>query len=518
MPWMVPPTTILTWVPMNPAHDLTRARALFSDQRWRLNHLYWIRDAHGRRVKFAMNTAQQALFDDRHHLNIILKARQLGMTTFIQLFMLDACLFNANISAGTVAHTLHDAEAIFREKIRYPYEQLPGALRRMVPAVSESARELSFANGSSLRVGTSLRSGTYQYLHVSEHGAICARYPDKAAEIKAGALNTVHAGQTIFIESTAAGREGDFHDFCMAARRRAAEGHPLTPLDFRFHFFPWWRHRAYALPPEAVGLLPRLERYFADLAEQDITLSPGQRAWYARKAAQQGDAMMREFPSTPDEAFAASIEGAYFAREMVRVRREGRICAVPHEPGLPVNTFWDLGIHDTTAIWFHQRVGLEDRFIDYHEESGEGLPHYVSLLREKPYTYGDHYLPHDVEVRELGTGISRRSMLENLGLRPIMTVPRTVDLGTDIQAIRNVLARCWFDGQRCADGLTHLDSYRRDWDDKAGVWKNRPRHDAASHGVDAFRLFAAGFRPAQPAAAFPETAGMDWDPLNPGSQ
>ena len=162
---------------------------------------------------------------------------------------------------------------------------------------------------------------------------------------------------------------------------------------------------------------------------------------------------------------------------MARVRAEGRICTVPHEPGLPVNTLWDLGINDTSAIWFHQRVGREDRFIDYHEESGEGLAHYVNLLREKPYTYGTHYLPHDVEVRELGTGLSRRRMLEDLGLRPIVTVPRATDIGTDIQAARNALARCWFDGARCEIGLRHLDSYRREWDDRRGVWKDRPRHD-----------------------------------------
>ena len=218
------------------AYDLAKGR--FSDRRWRLNNLYWIKDAHGRRVKFAMNWAQAALFDDLHSLNLVLKARQLGMTTFIQLLILDACLFTSNITAGTLAHTLHDAEVIFKEKVRYPYQQLPLALRRAIPAVGDSARELAFANGSSLRVGTSLRSGTFQYLHVSEHGKICARYPDKAAEIRAGALNTVHPGQTIFIESTAEGRDGDFFEFCTNARNRAAEGAVLTALDFRFHFFP----------------------------------------------------------------------------------------------------------------------------------------------------------------------------------------------------------------------------------------------------------------------------------------
>lgn len=261
-----------------PDETFRRAVTRFSDQRWRLNNLYWIRDAHGGRVKFTMNPAQAALYEARHTLNLVLKARQLGMTTFIQLFMLDACLFNSNVAAGTVAHTLHDAEAIFRDKIRYPYSQLPAALRQAIPAVRDSARELAFANGSSLRVGTSLRSGTYQYLHVSEHGAICARYPDKAAEIRAGALTTVHPGQTIFIESTAEGREGDFHDFCAAARAHAAEGRPLSALDFRFHFFPWWQHEGYALPPEGVMIPARLERYFADLAGQGISLTPGQRA------------------------------------------------------------------------------------------------------------------------------------------------------------------------------------------------------------------------------------------------
>lgn len=486
----------------------------FSDRRWRLDNLYWIKDAHGRRVKFRMNWAQAALYADLHSLNLVLKARQLGMTTFIQLLMLDACLFNSNVAAGTVAHTLNDGEAIFREKVRYAYHQLPEPLRRAVPAVSETSRELVLANGSSLRVGTGLRSGTFQLLHVSEHGKICARFPDKAAEIRAGALNTVHPGQMIFIESTAEGREGDFHEFCATARKRDAEGRKPTPLDFRFHFFPWWRHPGYTLAPDGVTPTDRQERYFADLSAAGIDLTDGQRAWYARKAAQQGEAMMREFPSTPDEAFAASIEGAYYAREMARARSESRITAVPHDPALPVNTFWDLGINDTSAIWFHQRAGREDRFIDYYENEGEGLAHYVQMLREKPYTYGAHHLPHDVEVRELGSGLSRRRMLEDLGLRPIEVVARSTDLGVDIQAVRNVLARCWFDAARCDAGLGHLDAYRRAWDDRRAVWKDRPRHDAASHGADAFRMFALGYRPPGPTVRYPATAGMDWDPLS----
>jgi hypothetical protein len=138
------------------------------------------------------------------------------------------------------------------------------------------------------------------------------------------------------------------------------------------------------------------------------------------------------------------------------------------------------------------------------------------VLADKAYVYGTHYLPHDVETRELGTGLSRRRMLEDLGVRPVVTVPRATDAGADIQAARNALARCRFDAVRCETGIRHLDSYRREWDAKRGVWKDRARHDAASHGADAFRMFAVGFRPPVPRAAFPETVGMDWDPLGGG--
>ena len=140
------------------------------DWRWRLNNLYWITDKEGRRTKFQMNWAQETLFNEMHHLNVILKARQLGFTTFIQVFMLDACVFKPNIRAGTIAHRLEDAQAIFRDKIKFPYDNLPEAIRAAVPIVKDSVTELLLANNSSIRVSTSHRSGTLNYLHVSEYG------------------------------------------------------------------------------------------------------------------------------------------------------------------------------------------------------------------------------------------------------------------------------------------------------------------------------------------------------------
>ncbi len=410
------------------------------DQRCRLNNLYWIKDAQGRRIRFRMNRAQEILFEQMHQLNIVLKARQLGFTTFIQLYLLDCCLFNSNVAAGTIAHRLEDAEEIFNNKIRYAYDNLPAGLKAGVGAEQDSARKLSFTNGSLIRVGTSLRSGTFQYLHISEFGKVCAQFPERAREIVTGALNTIHAGQVAFIESTAEGREGPFFDLCQTARNMRREGRPLTALDWRFFFYPWFRHPGYVLDPAGVIITAEEAGYFDQIERgEGVTLSPEQRAWYAKKKVSQGEDMKREFPSTPDEAFEASIQGAYYASEMARLRENKQITRVPHEPGVEVNSFWDLGIDDQTAIWFHQRIGRENRLIDYYENSGEGFAHYAKVLKDKPYVYGTHYLPHDIEHAEISTGQVRKNTLLGLGVKPIKTVRRAVDVADDIQATRNFL-------------------------------------------------------------------------------
>lgn len=211
-------------------------------------------------------------------------------------------------------------------------------------------------------------------------------------------------------------------------------------------------------------------------------------------------------------SFQAAIAGAYYGRSMAALEAGGRIAAVPWDPALPVTTAWDLGIDDATAIWFAQRAGLELRLVDYEEASGVGLEHYAKLLREKPYVYGEHLLPHDVEVTELGTGKSRFAMLAGLGLRGRVVPRLAVEDG--IAAVRSLLPRCRFDRQATARGLEALRHYRRDWDESLGTFRPRPRHDWASHAADAFRYLAVGLRP-EPAAR-PSGAGRGYDPLSYG--
>src|SRR5690606_27709129 len=178
------------------------AESGLSDPLWRLNNLYWIIDKSGNKSLFQLNWAQQQLYDDMWYMNLILKARQLGISTFVSLLFLDRCLFNSNQHAGIIAHTREDAEAMFR-RVKFAYDSLPAELKAVRQVNTDNARELQLSNGSSLRVGTSMRSSTLQYLHISEFGKICAKFPDKAREIVTGSLNALAPGQYVFIESTA---------------------------------------------------------------------------------------------------------------------------------------------------------------------------------------------------------------------------------------------------------------------------------------------------------------------------
>lgn len=445
---------------------------------WRVQNLYHIVNKQGQSQLIVPNWAQKQLWNNIWYCNIILKARQLGISTWISLILLDKCLFLPNTSAGIVAHTVEDGQQLFR-RIKYAYDHLPDQIRSQVQANNDTAQMLAFENGSSIRVGTSMRSSTCQYLHVSEFGKICAHYPEKAREIITGSLNTVTEGQYIFIESTAEGREGPFFDLCKRAEDDAKQGKQLTKLDFRFHFFPWWQEPSYRIG-SPVTMTSDLANYFVSLEAQGIHLSNEQRWWYAAKASIQGDDMMREFPSTPSESFEVSHEGLYYGRQMSCARSEGRVTRVRYDDNLLVHTAWDLGYNDSTAIWFVQLAGKEIHVIDYLEGSGESMAYWIDKVLKKPYTYGKHLAPHDIKAHEYSSGQSRIVIARKLGIQ-FIPVPR-VEVITGIDAVRNILSKCWFDSEKCVDGIKALDNYKKIWDERLGCWAPRPLHSGASHG------------------------------------
>lgn len=474
---------------------------LWADPWWRLTNLYSIVTDDAQEIRFKPNEEQREFYERLHYRNLILKARQLGFTTFVDILALDQCLFNRNFRAVIIAHTLPDAQRIFREKVMGVYRRLPAFVRDMVHIVKESADELVFSNGSSIAVSTSARGGTTQFLHVSEMGKIARKFPDKAREIVTGAFESVPKDGIIVVESTAEGAAGWFYDNCQEAMRRRQQGSIDTQIDFRLHFFPWYRKAAYELDTLGVIFTDSDRDYFAKL-ELLIgkPITPQQRAWYVKKRVTMGDDMKREYPSSEDEAFAQSVEGVIYGRDMQMLRELGRIGRVPYREKIVVNTFWDLGLNDENTIWLHQRVGAMNRFLRYFHGANEGMRFYYDKLEEwraeNKATWGKHYLPHDGDQRIQGYEVTtRKEILEDCGLRDIVVVPRIDDVRTGVDLVKRLLPECEFDEEACADGIKCLDHYSREWDEKRGTWSSRPRHDWASNGADSFRQFAQAFNP-----------------------
>lgn len=186
--------------------------------------------------------------------------------------------------------------------------------------------------------------------------------------------------------------------------------------------------------------------------------------------------------------WSASIKGAYYGHQMHLAEQENRICSVMHDESLSVNTYWDLGVGDSTAIWFSQQIGNEIRLIDYYEMDGEGLPHYAKVLQEKGYVYGEHWAPHDISVRELGSGMSRIETAKKLGISFRVVPKLPVDDG--INAARMILGRCWINSEKCKEGIIALKNYRKQYDDRRKCFSSSPHHDWTSHAADAFRYMA----------------------------
>lgn len=202
-------------------------------------------------------------------------------------------------------------------------------------------------------------------------------------------------------------------------------------------------------------------------------------------------------------SFEASVKGAIFSAELEMARLAGRIGTVPYDPILPVDTDWDLGVGDSTSIWFSQSLRSgEVRIIDYYEASGEGLPHYAQVLQSKGYTYGTHWAPHDIQVKELGSGRSRLETAASLGIR-FRTCPN-IPIEDGIHAARMLFPKCWVDAVKCKAGLEALQHYKRDYNQRLNEFKAVPVHDWASHAADAFRYLAVRQRVPVPAEVAPQ--------------
>lgn len=476
---------------------------------FRLNTLYHIKNKQGKKTLFIPNEEQEQRFINHHGRDLILKARQLGFTTFEMIDSLDDCLFTPDYNAGCICHNLDSAKDIFRNKIKYAYENITDAQKELLAEIgyqlpvpkSDKGNAYVFSNGSAIKVSTSYRGDTLQRLHVSEFGKICKKYPDKAKEIVTGAFEAVPAeGGIITLESTAEGKEGYFYEYSETARKLQLMNKRLSVLDFNFHFYSWWKRGEYSIDGDIVE---SLKPYFAELkAKHNIDLTDGQKAWYSSKWKVLGHDMKREYPSVPKEAFEQSIEGAYYAEQFRDIYTDGRITNLSeYDNKGDVNVVCDIGIGDSTALWFWRNVGGETHILHYHENSGEGLGYYLKYiedtLKKNNWSFGKAYGPHDMNNREFASkGKTRKELakegVEYNGVKYSLNFEIVPKLGVDdgIQLVRTLLPSCVFDEKECEKGIICLESYRKEWNDKLGCWRDTPLHDWASHGADAFRYLA----------------------------
>ena len=479
----------------------------FGDREWRLDHLYYVQDEQGTKTLYQRRRAQRAYCENQWVLDIIAKARQLGFSTEIAIELTDFCLFNRDKSTGIIDFKLEDAKKKLA-KIRYAYVNLPDWLRDEIPLLKDNEDELKWANGSSCVVGVTHRGGTLQFLHISEFGKTAAEKPEVAMEIVTGALNTVAPGQIIKVESTSHGTNGLFYDMVERAKKKLAEGSPLTVMDYKLHFYGWMYRDDYRVQRSHVVITHEVQTYFAELKKKyGIEVDGDQMAWYQQKVTLLGwDKMKEEFPSHIDECFFNSLEGSFFKKELSRARMDKRIgYPVPFDSTRRVHTCWDKGMNeksDRNCIWWFQHDGVRFRWIDYYENGGENIAHYAGIVEEKRlargFIYGTHYGPHDLKQRVWGTTSPSPKTMEEIakevGIK-FQIVDRVDDKEVSIEAARRAINVSYFCSEYTDRGVSGLDSYQKTWNKILAQWTNVPLHNWASNPADALQCGAMGVIP-----------------------
>lgn len=462
---------------------------------WRLNNLYRIVDRDSNSIPFRLNSVQNDVLGNLHTRNLILKARQLGMSTFAVLYLLDSVLWQHNISAGIVSYSLEHAQHIFKKIIGHALDTFPKKLQPYVGITQRSAREITFANGSSLRVDTTLRGGSYPLVLVSEFGKTCARNPQKAEEVITGTLQAVPREGTVIIESTGEGNEGFFAEMVNNAVQRGNDN--LTSLDYKLFFYPWLDEPSYIMD-EHIDYDVTLTDYFNGI-ERDIgrKITQPQRNWYALQSRLLGSKIQQEFPSTVSEAFLSSSDAFYFAEAIAKAYKDDRCLSNSiYDALLPVYVAMDIGLNDLTVMVFFQIAHGEIRVIDYYEDCNKDVDFYAKfLLQDKRYLYHTIFLPHDSVKRDpldIENSYERdfRRLFSSTGTK--FVVLKRMDKQLQISHARIKLERCVFNVAKVKKFLDNLSKYRKKWNEATGRYLEDPYHNEASNYADCFQYMCQG--------------------------
>jgi hypothetical protein len=494
-----------------PADDSEWLEERLADELWLLCNVCWIKPKKGPVQKFIIRPEQLELYRTRWFRNAILKARQLGFSTLIDLLIFIRCITRDDFTAAIVDKRMEDAKKklgiIARAWKHLDSEKdemcasVGAAIKSDLRLVGESKTELVWSNGSSVYADTSIRGGTLQALHISELAATAANFPERAEEIIAGGIPGLDADCFIASESTHEGGPFGVH-YSLIKQAMDMIGRPLSKLDWRFHWFPWHICEDYRMPDGEIE--GSLLTYFSDLAALGIKLDTEQQRWYSAQYRTLKHRVRTEYPSTASEALSAISQGSIYGDIISTLRIQGRVKEYEPETALPAFTFWDIGLSDSTVIWLLQFVGREILWLDWVEDSGQPASHYAKVLRGMEDAHGVsiamNFLPHDADIREKGSGVTHADHLRKAGIHRLTIVPRTPDIWSGINVLRGLLPRAMFharcdkgrrkDGVDYPSGVACLELYRKAVETDGSRIKELPVHDFTSHTADAARTFA----------------------------
>jgi len=467
----------------------------FDSKEWRMNNLYRIIDRNSDSIRFELNSVQKDVLHNLHNRNIILKARQLGMSTFAVLYLLDEVIFTKNLSAGIVSYSLEHAQHIFKKIIGHALDSWLPKISSLAEVTQRSAREVTFANGSSLRVDTTLRGGSYPLVLVSEFGKTCARNPQKAEEVITGTLQAVPANGCVIIESTGEGNSGFYVDMVTQSSQRGNES--LSNLEYKLFFYNWTMEPSYVLH-DKVTYDVTLTDYFDKIEkETGKKITQPQRNWYAIQSKVLGDKIKQEFPSNVSESFLSSSDAYYFAESIAKAYQDNRCLYTSiYDALLPVYVAMDIGLNDLTVMVFFQLAHGEIRIIDYYEDKNKDVPFYAKfLLQDKKYHYHTIFLPHDSVKRDpldIDNSYERdfRRLFSSTGTK--FHVLKKMDKQMQISHARIKLDRCVFNVAKVKIYVDMLSKYRKKWNESTGRYLDEPYHDVSSNYADCHQYMCQG--------------------------
>lgn len=447
-------------------------------------------------MRFQRNRAQQHFSEHKWYRNLILKSRQLGFTTDEAVDSLDDVLFTPNMDALLIAHNLEAGSSIFDKKIVFAWEKMPEEIRALYSVDNKTSKTLKFDFGrkgfSSVAVDTSGRSGTYQRVHITELADIAKKYPKKIPEIIEGTIPAIPTNGRLDIESTSQGASGEFYEMFIEAWER---GEPTMHQEYKSHFYNWtWDDEEMSrilipLPVEQMQQSDKFREYQIKHNLTDVQLTYYYQKWLSLN--RKWNALRREYPTTPEEAFEAIAEGTYYGEYVGMMETNGQIGVYPYERSMKVHTVWDLGVGKNLRVGLFQRdpVANRTRMIDHFVGQGsDAIPEAITWLSRKPYIYGKHFGPHDLETTDIGTGKTRIESSRDLGFT--FTVVPDFSIEDGINAVPLWLDRLYVNKETCREWIKSMKNYGHEWDEKRGMYKDEPLHNWASHDADLSRYAA----------------------------